>query len=113
MCTKNQLESVLSIVSAQSKALFAEKLKSVILFGSYARGDFDSESDVDIMILADIADEDVNSCTRQLYEKIFDFELETDCVVSLCIVPYDRFNKFKSILPFYRNVDREGVKIAV
>lgn len=77
------------------------------------RGDYDGESDIDIMILADIDDMDVNVCTRLLYEKIFHLELEHDCVLSLCIVPQDRFNKFKEILPFYRNVAEEGVKIAV
>lgn len=113
MCAENQLEKILSTIASQAKSLFADKLNSVILFGSYARGDFDNESDIDIMILADIADVDVNSFTRQIYEKIFHLELEYDCVLSLCVVPHDRFNKFKSILPFYRNVDREGVKIAI
>ncbi|MBQ8210122.1 MAG: nucleotidyltransferase domain-containing protein [Clostridia bacterium] len=113
MCTENQLGNILSVVASQAKVLFADKLDSVILFGSYARGDFDNESDIDIMILADINDIDVNICTRQIYEKIYYLELEYDCVLSLCVVPQERFNKFKGILPFYRNVDREGVKIAV
>lgn len=113
MCTKSNLDYVLSSVASQSKLLFSDKLDSVILFGSYARGDYDDESDIDIMILANINDTDVNVCTRQLYEKIFHLELEHDCVLSLCVVPQDRFNKFKEILPFYRNVDREGVKIAI
>ncbi|MCM1364473.1 MAG: nucleotidyltransferase domain-containing protein [Faecalibacterium sp.] len=113
MCTKNNLEQILSVVALQSKQLLSEKLHSVILFGSYARGDYDDESDIDIMILADIDDTDVNMCTRQIYEKIFQLELEYDCVLSLCVVPQNRFNKFKELLPFYRNVEREGVKIAV
>ncbi len=113
MCAENQLNTVLSTVALQSKALFSEKLHSVILFGSYARGDYDSESDIDIMILADIDDTDINSYTKHLYEKIYHLELEYDCVLSICIVPSDRFNRFKNILPFYRNVDEEGVKIAV
>lgn len=33
------------------KQLYGAKLKKVILFGSYARGDFGPESDIDIMIL--------------------------------------------------------------
>lgn len=113
MCAENQLQTILSTVASQSKALFSEKLHSVILFGSYARGDFDSESDIDIMILADITDADINSFTKRLYEKIYHLELEYDCVLSICVVPNDRFNRFKNILPFYRNIDEEGVKIAV
>lgn len=113
MCTANQLESILTTVSAQAKALFCEKLDSVILFGSYARGDYDDESDIDIMILVDIGDVDVNFCTRQLYDNIYECNLQTDCVLSLCVVPSARFHRYKTILPFYRNVDREGIKVAV
>ena len=113
MCVENQLQKVLSIVAQQAKTILSDRLDCVILFGSYARGDYDDESDVDIMILADIDNADINDYTRQIYDKIYELELELDCVLSLCIVPQDRFYKFKDILPFYRNVDREGVKIAV
>ena len=33
--------------------IFDKKLKRVILFGSYARGDYDEESDIDVMFLID------------------------------------------------------------
>ena len=48
MCTQMQLNSLLSEFLKSSKELFGEKLKDIILFGSYARGDYDDESDVDI-----------------------------------------------------------------
>ena len=36
--------------------IYGERLKSVILYGSYARGDFGPNSDIDIMILVDLSD---------------------------------------------------------
>lgn len=113
MCAENQLEKILSAVVKQSKSILSDKLDCIILFGSYARGDYDDESDIDIMILADVDSADVNRFTRNIYDKIYETELDYDCVLSLCIVPQDRFYRFKETLPFYRNVDREGVKIAV
>ena len=38
------------------KKIYGERLKSVILYGSYARGDFRPDSDIDIMIMVDLAD---------------------------------------------------------
>ena len=35
--------------------VYGKHLKSVILYGSYARGDFNNNSDIDIMILLDMA----------------------------------------------------------
>lgn len=113
MCTENQLAKILSFVALQTRTVLTEKLDCMILFGSYARGDYDDESDIDIMILADIDSDEVNAYTRKIYDKIYESEFDTDCVLSLCIVPQERFYRFKETLPFYRNVEREGIKIAV
>lgn len=113
MCTENQLWVILNKVASQAKSLFENKLHSVILFGSYARGDYDDESDIDIMILADIDNTDINKYTRLLREKVFRLEIEHDCVLSLCVVTKDNYERFKEVLPFYRNVSKEGIKVAV
>ena len=113
MCSENHLAKILSSVAQQTQIALKEKLDSLILFGSYARGDFDDESDIDIMILADIDSAEVNAYTRKIYDLLYETRLDTDCVLSLCIVPKERFHRFKETVPFYRNVEREGVKIAV
>ena len=38
------------------KKIYGLHLRKVILYGSYARGDFQSDSDVDIIILLDMTD---------------------------------------------------------
>ena len=51
MCSKNELQIILSEIAKTAKETFGEQLDSVILYGSYARGDYTPDSDVDIMIL--------------------------------------------------------------
>ena len=41
MCTQVQFNNLLDRFVKNSRELFGEKLKEIILFGSYARGDFD------------------------------------------------------------------------
>ena len=41
--------------------IYGEKLRTVILYGSYARGDFITDSDIDIMILTDLSDNEMYS----------------------------------------------------
>ena len=43
------------------KKIYGERVKSVILYGSYARGDFKADSDIDIMILVDMADTEIEN----------------------------------------------------
>ena len=50
------LNSLLKQYIEEIGKIYGEHLKFVILYGSYARGDFRPESDIDIMILLDLSD---------------------------------------------------------
>ena len=112
MCEKNTLELILSCVHKHSRELFADKLVAVLLYGSYARGDYDSESDIDVMVLADIDADRVVDYMTALRDNVYKLEIENDCVISLCITPVCTFEKYKNVSPFYRNVLKEGISIA-
>lgn len=38
------------------KKIYGSHVRQIILYGSYARGDFRPDSDIDIMILVDMSD---------------------------------------------------------
>ena len=44
-------KQILQEFVAEMEKVFATSLKKIILYGSYARGDFKINSDIDIMIL--------------------------------------------------------------
>lgn len=113
MCTQNQLEKIKQTVVCKAKNVLKEKLVSVILYGSYARGDYDSESDIDIMVVADVPSEECWNYNARLIEEIIELELESEKVISIHVVQADNFNRYRNALPFYRNVAEEGISIAV
>lgn len=41
---------------------------TIILYGSYARGDFNQDSDIDIMILAEVQSEEVSYYADKVYD---------------------------------------------
>lgn len=47
MCTESQLKSILDTVAVKAKEVLENRLRGGYLYGSYARGDYDAESDVD------------------------------------------------------------------
>lgn len=49
------------------KKIYGLHLRKVILYGSYARRDFEQNSDVDIMILLDISESDLKSYSQKLF----------------------------------------------
>lgn len=60
---------------AEIKKIYGIHLRSVILYGSYAGGDFGPDSDVDIMILLDLSDIDLKSYSQKLSYMTYDFNL--------------------------------------
>ena len=64
------IQTILSQYIAQLQKIYGSHLKSVILYGSYARGDYTEDSDVDIMILVDLPDEKLDSYSDTLWNSI-------------------------------------------
>lgn len=112
MCTKNQLDEILQRVVAESKQIFGDKLVSVVLFGSYARGDFDEESDIDVLLLVDLPSEALIKYRADVDSLCGELLLEYGMVVSAIEKDLKTYNQYSQILPFYKNIEREGVKIA-
>lgn len=47
---EEKIKNIISEVNEELIKLFGGKIERIILYGSYARGDFNLESDVDIMV---------------------------------------------------------------
>ena len=113
MCTRADLEMITTSVRDEALRIFSDKLNSVILYGSYARGDNDSESDIDLMLLIDIPAEQHSGYLDAIAKVASRLSLESDDCVTISVSMQDlqTFEKYKAILPYYRNVVSEGVVV--
>ena len=111
MSDSGRINESLTKIRNFSESLFGKKLEAVILFGSYARGDFDSESDVDVMIIADV--DASNLISYRLQFSCFGTELDLMYGVFHSFTLKDKvtFERWKDTLPFYKNVMKEGIPI--
>lgn len=111
MCSKAVLSEITKKVCQSAKGVLGDKLEKVVLFGSYARGDYDDESDIDIMVLADILPEDANKTGRAIDKLTGDLDLEYDVVIGLHVTCSANFHKYINVLPYYMNVVKEGIEL--
>ena len=111
MASVAELKTVLQSITVEAKNIYGEKLSSIILFGSYARGDNTDESDIDIMILLDCDKQEVDSFREETRNMADDISLDSDFFVSILLRDKKNFEDKQDFLPFYKNVVREGVKI--
>ena len=54
----------------------------IIHYGSYARSDYNSSSDVDVMILVKMSDNEIKKIENQVYDLAFDIEMDTGVDIS-------------------------------
>ena len=85
MCTENQLKAILDRVAATARTALGDRLHSAYLYGSYARGDYDAESDVDILVLADVPREKLAAYKKPFLKATSDLGLEYDIVVTVTL----------------------------
>ena len=113
MCSQAALNYITQSVIEAAQDIFANDLDKIVLFGSYARGDYDSESDIDIMILLDIAAESINQYFDEIVKLSSRLSLENENCTTVSIIMQDKrtFNKYETVLPFFRNISNEGVVI--
>lgn len=94
------------------KNIFGEELKHVVVYGSYARGDYNDHSDVDIMLLVGLSDDEIKKMENQVYDCAFRLELKYGVSISPIIKNQAFFEYWSDTLPFYKNVKKEGVEVA-
>lgn len=91
--------------------IYGKHLRSVILYGSYARGDFRPDSDIDIMILVDLTDMEIEKYRKQLSGITYDFNEEHDTDIKPIAKSDAHFRKWMGVYPFYMAVQKEGVEL--
>ena len=89
--------------------LYGSHLRQVILYGSYARGDFRDDSDIDIMILLDLSDLELKKYSQQLSYMTYDYNMDHNLEINPIAKNETHFRKWIQNYPFYSNVHDEGV----
>ena len=91
-------DSIKRILEEYIKGLISvagNNLKQVILYGSYARGDYNSEkeqSDIDIMILVDASEEEIKSIQKKVLDYSYDIDLKYNVLLYAIVESVKNYN---------------------
>ena len=111
MCTKQQAIKILSQVNAEGHAIFGG-VQDAYLYGSYARGDYTAESDIDILLTVNMDAASIARHRNAVAAMTSRLSLENDITVSVTVKPVAQFRQYAQILPYYCNVLKEGIRCA-
>ena len=105
------LDEILKKYVEDVREIYGENLRTIILYGSYARGDFKPDSDIDLMILVDLSDDEIKRKGHVLSDLTFGYNFDNNLEIMPIVKNLDHFNKWIRAYPFYNNVKNEGVEL--
>ena len=103
-------QEALDVFVRRLHAHHSSNVRQVVLFGSRARGDFDPDSDVDILVQLSDDDPSLQSEVRRLGARV---SLEYDLLLSIRAVgrsQWERMARYRS--PLYRALQAEGIALS-
>lgn len=109
--TENERRALAELVE-RLRRRYGDDLLRVVLFGSKARGDFDEESDLDVLVVVRIPDEDYLQRRREIVSWTVDLMLEYGSVISTHIYDepaYAQLRRWNTLLN--RNIERDGIEL--
>lgn len=110
MRNQQEVNMIIRQLCTGLKPLFPQGSMEAILFGSYARGEADEDSDIDVMILVDSSRQEISEKTWQIGDVAAELLLNNGVMVSPIVENRSYFQQNAALLPLYKNVAREGVR---
>ena len=102
------IKPILKRVRQRLEEIYGNRLSSIILYGSYARSDWDEGSDIDLLILLKNMEDPVKELERCSLE-IHEIDFEYDTIISIIPMDADEYNSRN--LPLILNAKREGIAV--
>lgn len=111
MCTKDKLKEIIRIMADTYYRVFGNAIDQILLYGSYARGDNTVDSDIDLVAIVRGERQTLQNKLKRVWDVSADLELQYGVIISPTVIPYDEYIRYKEDVPYYRNIQKEGVNI--
>lgn len=83
------------------------------MYGSFARGDYHEESDIDLLLVVNQSMDKLASYRKSIAIIASDMSLKYDITISITVKSKQHFEQYANVLPYYQNVIKEGIRYAV
>ena len=109
MAFKKKLDIFLDDAYNRVKKIYGEDLDKMILYGSYARGDYRDDSDIDIMLLVSCGKDIITEQRENLISVMGDLCLDYEIYPSIKVNNTDYFNRWKNSMPLFKSIEKDGI----
>lgn len=103
-------EKIIKFFKDRLQKVYGKRLVAIVLYGSYARGEEDEESDIDLLVLLQDIDDfwkevhTIAEIESQIHE-LFEYQ------VLISAIPAKAEDFYRKELPIFMNVRKEGILV--
>ena len=105
------MEEICRRVVAAYRRAYGNDIEAIYLYGSYARGDYDEDSDIDFAAIVKGDPIELSKKRNQVWDDTVKMDLELDVVSSPMVISSKIFNEYKHEVGYYGSVFREGIRL--
>ena len=106
------MEEICRRVVAAYRRAYGDDIEAIYLYGSYARSDYDEDSDIDFAAIVKGERLDVQKKRWQLWTDANEIDLEFDVLTSPMVISSKIFEEYKNEVGYYGNIFKEGIRLA-
>ena len=103
-------KEIIALFKKKLKEVYGENLVDIILYGSYARGEQEEGSDIDLLVLL----KEINDFWKEVH-KIADIAFEIsetfDYEIFISAIPETTEEFQNKVTPLFLNIKREGIRV--
>ena len=108
---KAGMDEIISEYIEKIKEILEDDFERAVVYGSYARGEYNRESDVDIAIFTSRKAEEFYLLINQIAEITFEYGVQYDIILSPVFQNTADFQRMLKVVPYFQNIQREGIVI--
>lgn len=108
---REKLSTILNELSDNIQNLLGEKLDKIVLYGSCARGDNTQESDVDVLVMTVLSQQENRKFRHELNLIFSRVGLKYDALLSMFLIDKASYESWIDVNPFYQNIEKDGIII--
>lgn len=106
---KKDMDFILKGYISEIKDILGDDCKKVVIYGSYARGEHEEDSDIDIAIFTNRPPEDFYLLINDISEVTFEFNVKYNIILSPVFQNIKHYNRMLKAVPYYQSIEREGI----
>jgi len=105
------LNDVIRNYVSEVKEILGPDFLHACIYGSYARGEYGEELDIDIAIFTERTSEEFYQLIDKIAEITFEYDVKYDIILSPAFQNDKEYNRMVNVVPYFQSIKREGMAI--